>query len=58
MSVIGMKLDSIDNVRKNQKIPKEMILYLLKESTPKMSNRIRARKLRRVLISKKEVEIG
>jgi hypothetical protein len=55
---MGMKPDSTDNVRKNQKMPKEMILYLLKESTASMINDKRTVKLTRGLISKKVFEIG
>jgi len=53
-----MKLDSIDNVRKNQKMPKEMILYLLKKNIARITNDKSKRKLRSVLIAKKLFEIG
>ena len=39
-------------------MPKEMILYLLKENIARMINDKSTRKLSRVLISKKEFEIG
>jgi hypothetical protein len=55
---MGMKLDSTDNVRKNQNIPNEMILYLLNDRTARMTNDKSRRKLRNVLISKKLSEIG
>jgi hypothetical protein len=55
---MGMKPDSTDNVRKNQKMPKEMILYLLKESIARMINDKSTRKLNNVLIPKKPVDIG
>jgi hypothetical protein len=57
-SFIGIKLDSIDSVRKNQKMPKEMNLYLLKENMARMISAKSIRKLSRVLISKKVFEIG
>jgi hypothetical protein len=53
-----MNPDSIDNVRKNQEMPKEMILYLLKESIARMINDKSTRKLNNVLIPKKPVDIG
>jgi hypothetical protein len=53
-----MKLDSIDKVRKNQKMPKEMIRYLLNENIARMIRVKSTRKLNRVLISKKESAIG
>jgi len=53
-----MKLDSIDNVRKNQKIPKEIILYFLKKKIARMINDKSTRKLNKVFISKNEFETG
>jgi hypothetical protein len=44
------------NVRKNQKIPKEMILYFLKRKTPEMNNAKSNPKFSSVLISKKLFE--
>jgi len=57
-SLIGIKLDSIDKVRKNQNIPKENILCFLKRNKASINNEKRNRKLRNVLILKKLSEIG
>jgi len=53
-----MKPDTIDNVRKNQKIPKEMTLYFLKRKMATLINDKRTRKLTIVRISKKPAETG
>src|SRR5437773_2531532 len=57
-SLIGMIPDSIDSVRKNQKMPNDMSLFFLKRNTPRMINERRTMKLSSVLISKNPFEIG
>jgi hypothetical protein len=55
---MGIKLDSIDKVRKNQKIPNEKILFLLYKNTARISNAKRRSPLSNVGISNKLLAIG